>query len=387
MKLDLGQQPRAEKSRSPTQLQAPEELRELRLDTASVCLVLLVALASLYTCYLAAGIIVPLTVAAVLYLLLQPARRFLCERLHLPAALAAIVLIILVFALIGGIGFAIALPASGWIAKAPQGIHTLEQKLYFLREPIHYMRRGLEQFESAVSGPPGQRPIAVQQTTALDGVGLGILQGTRLAMSQLLVIVVVLFFLLAAGDAVLRSIVEILPRFGAKKRLVEIVLDTERNISAYLATITMMNAVVGVANGIQTWLCGLHDPLLWGTLAFLLNYIPILGPLTGIMAFFLVGLFTYDVIWWAFLPAGIYLAIHVAEGEAITPMLVAYRFTLNPVLVIMSLFFWHWMWGVIGALLAVPLLAITKIFCDRIEPLAPIGHLLGGSRKRYTAAT
>jgi predicted PurR-regulated permease PerM len=112
-------------------------------------------------------------------------------------------------------------------------------------------------------------------------------------------------------------------------------------------------------------------------MAFLLNYIPILGPMTGVVIFFLVGVVTFDWPWYAFVPAGIYLLIHIAEGETITPMLLAKRFTLNPVLVMVSLFFWHTIWGIPGALLAVPLLAIFKIVADRIEPLKPIGHIIG----------
>ena len=117
--------------------------------------------------------------------------------------------------------------------------------------------------------------------------------------------------------------------------------------------------------------------LLWGTVGFLLNYVPVLGPLTGVLVFFVVGLLSFASPWWAFVPAGGYLAIHVAEGEMITPHLLARRFTLNPVLVMVSLMFWYWMWGVPGALLAVPLLAIFKIVCDHIKPLMPIGHFIG----------
>jgi predicted PurR-regulated permease PerM len=103
--------------------------------------------------------------------------------------------------------------------------------------------------------------------------------------------------------------------------------------------------------------------------------------------FFVVGLFVYSTIWWAFLPAGIYLLIHVIEGETVTPMLLARRFTLNPVLVILSLFVWDWMWGVVGALLAVPLLAICKIVCDHIPHLTPLGHMIGGGRKGGDSAS
>jgi predicted PurR-regulated permease PerM len=118
----------------------------------------------------------------------------------------------------------------------------------------------------------------------------------------------------------------------------------------------------------------LGDPILWGSLAFLLNYVPILGPLTGIGVFFIVGIVTLGWPFQALLPAACYTMIHIAEGEIITPMLLAKRFTLNPVLIIISLFFWHLLWGIPGALLAVPLLAMFKIICDRVEPLKPVGH-------------
>jgi predicted PurR-regulated permease PerM len=147
----------------------------------------------------------------------------------------------------------------------------------------------------------------------------------------------------------------------------------------------MMNFFVGLANGISVWAFGLPDPLLWGTVAFLLNYIPILGALAGMVVFFFVGMFTFSSVLWALAPSGVYLAIHILEGETITPMLLARRFTLNPLLVIAALMFWDWLWGVAGALLAVPLLAVFKILCDNIEVLTPIGHVLGAEpnkRKR-----
>jgi predicted PurR-regulated permease PerM len=114
---------------------------------------------------------------------------------------------------------------------------------------------------------------------------------------------------------------------------------------------------------------------LWGATALLLNYIPILGPLFGTLIFLLAGMLSFDSLWWALLPPALY---HLLEGETLTPMLLARRFTLNPVLVILSLVFWFWMWGVLGAILAVPLLAILKIICDRLRPLKALGHFLEG---------
>jgi predicted PurR-regulated permease PerM len=104
----------------------------------------------------------------------------------------------------------------------------------------------------------------------------------------------------------------------------------------------------------------------------------ILGPLTGVAVFFVVGLLSFDTLWQALIPPAAYLLIHVLEGEWITPNLLARRFTLNPVLVIGSIIFWDWMWGIPGALLAVPMLAVFKIVCDRARPLAAVGHFIGG---------
>lgn len=366
---------------------ARDELRRNVPDTRTIALLILAVLATFYTLYLASDIIVPFVLAIVLNLLLQPARRFLSDKLRLPATLSSLLLIVALFGVIGAIGAAISVPASGWIAKAPQTLPTLEQKLSIMRKPIEYMHEGMQKIDQLLqqqqpSGNAGQT-VSVQQPSTLGrSVGLSVLAGTRAFVGELFTLLVVLFFMLSSGDSLLRRLVEILPRFRDKKRVVEISDEIERNISGYLATITMMNALVGIANGVSTWLCGLPDPLLWGTLAFLLNYVPILGPFCGMVIFFFVGLFTYSNFWPALLPAGIYLVVHVLEGETITPMLLASRFTLNPVLVIVSLFFWDWMWGVLGALLAVPLLAMLKIVCDRIPPLMSIGHMIGGSPKR-----
>jgi len=145
-----------------------------------------------------------------------------------------------------------------------------------------------------------------------------------------------------------------------------------------LATITVMNALVGVATACMAWLTGLGSPILWGTAAFLLNFVPILGPTAGVIIFLVAGIVTIEPLWAAFLPALLYFLIHCAEGETITPMLLAARFTVNPVLVTIGVIFWYWMWGVAGAILATPMLAILKIICDRIELLQSFGHFIGG---------
>jgi predicted PurR-regulated permease PerM len=173
-------------------------------------------------------------------------------------------------------------------------------------------------------------------------------------------------------------VAELLPKASRTASCAPLALNGEPNLSAYLVTITIMNAVVAVATAAAMYLCGVGDSLLWGAVAFLLNYIPILGPLFGTGIFLLAGMLTFDSLWWALLPPALYFGIHLVEGEALTPMLLARRFTLNPVLVILALVFWFWMWGVPGAILAVPLLAILKIVSDRVRPLKALGHFLEG---------
>ena len=217
-------------------------------------------------------------------------------------------------------------------------------------------------------------PVAVQGS----GLSDQLLSGTRSFASGLLETVLVLFFLLVSGDTFLRRLVEILPRFKNKRQAVDISQQIESDVSVYLFTITIMNVAVGVATGAVMAFCGVGDPILWGTVAFLLNYIPILGPMIGVVVFLLAGLLSIDLLWLTFLPTGLYLLIHLVEGETVTPMLLARRFTINPVLVILSLVFWYWMWGVPGAVLSTPMLAITKIICDRIRPLMAFGHFMEG---------
>ncbi len=363
-------------------LQARQVMAEANFSARNVSLVILAGLAILYTLYFAASIILPFVLAMVFGLLLGPPVTFMNQRLHVPRMLAALVAILALFSVAGGIGFAISVPAEEWIAKAPQSLPTLEAKLSFLRKPIALLQGVPAQVDKLVHqgqpAPKGQVvTVANQGGSGMGGVGLSVLTGTKAFLGELFTLIIVLFFLLADGDSLLRRFVEILPGFAEKKRAVQIAGEVEKNISLYLVTITIMNLLVGIANGLSVWAFGLPNPLLWGTAAFLLNYVPILGPVTGMVVFFFVGLFTFSNALWALAPSGVYLMIHMLEGETITPMLLARRFTLNPLLVIASLMFWDWLWGVTGALLAVPLLAVTKILCDHIEVLTPLGHLLG----------
>ena len=371
---------------------AVEAARAKALTTLSVCLTLLSVLATFYTLYFASAIVLPFVLAAVFNLLLSGPMRFLNGRLRVPKPLAALLLILVLFGIVGAIGAAISVPATGWISKAPQSLPALQAKLAFLQAPIQAAQDGMKKLQALMdqTGGPhaaGTEVIQVQSsgTSGLTSVGSSLLLGTRFFLGQVFTMLLMLFFLLYEGDSLLRRFVEIMPTWADKRRTVQITSEIERNVSLYLATITGMNLLVGVANLIQCWLLGMPNPLLWGVVAFLLNYIPILGPLTGVVIYFFVGLFAYPSVLHALLPPAIYLGIHFLEGETITPMLLARRFTLNPVLVMASLMFWDWLWGIPGAFLSVPLLAVFKIVCDHVDSLKAIGHVVGGAPRERGA--
>jgi len=353
---------------------AEEDDLPIPSDIKTVFLGGLFLLGMLAACYVAAEIVLPIVLAFVLSLVLQPAMRAL-ERLYLPRGIAAMLVILLLFGTLGGLGTALSGPAASWAQKLPTGVPKLQERLSFLSRPIAAFQKFADQAQGLAQGDqPKAVPVAVQGSALSDRL----LTGTRSFASGLLETVLVLFFLLVSGDTFLRRLVEILPRFKDKRQAVDISQQIESDVSAYLFTITIMNLAVGLATGTVVALCGVGDPVLWGTVAFLLNYIPILGPMIGVVVFLLAGLLSIDSLWAAFLPAGLYLLIHLVEGETVTPMLLARRFTINPVLVVLSLVFWYWMWGVPGAILSTPMLAITKIICDRIRPLMAFGHFIEG---------
>ena len=338
------------------------------LLAAQFTLLLLAAL------YLTRTIVLPIVLAILLKLLLQSGVRRL-ERLHIPRAVAALAMIVVVFVSLVSMGTVLSGPAHDWAEKLPEGLPRLRERLSFINGPIETVQHFLHNAESYmhVATSPEGAPAP-----ASSGLSELLFSGTASFASGLVTTIIVLFFLLISGDLFLRRLVEILPRFRDKRKAVLISQQIESDVAAYLLTVTIMNASVGVATYLVMWITGLGNPALWGVLAFLLNYIPVIGPIICLVMLLFAGMLAIDPLWQAFMPAAGFFAIHLVEGQFITPILVARRFTLNPVVVIISLIFWYWMWGVPGAILAVPVLAMIKIICDGIPPWAAIGHLIEG---------
>ena len=331
-------------------------------------------IAVIAVCYLAGDIILPIVLAFIFNLVLQPSVQML-ERIYIPRMLGSLMMIIALLTALVGMGAMLSVPAANWAHRLPNNNQHVQEKITALRMPLEAIQKFLNRAEGLTNTSDPNTPLVAVQNTGLSN---RLISGTQNFVSSLFETLLILFFMLISGDKFLRRFVEVLPRFKDKKQAIEITQQVQRDISAYLATITLMNLLVGIAATLITWGCGIEDPLLWGTIAFLLNYVPIIGPILVLIMFAAVGMLSLNGVWLSLLPAGLYFLVHVIEGETVTPMLLARRFTINPVLVIISLIFWHWMWGVPGAILSTPLLAITKIIFDRIDSLKPLGHVIEG---------
>jgi predicted PurR-regulated permease PerM len=187
---------------------------------------------------------------------------------------------------------------------------------------------------------------------------------------------VLLYLLLASGDLFLQKLVRVMPTMSDKKRAVEISHEIQQQISNYLFSVSLINTGLGIIVGGGLYWLGVPNAAMWGVLIALLNFIPYFGPFAGISLLAVVGLLTFDTLWKGLLPPAWYLLLHLLEANFITPVLLGRRFTLNPVVIFVSLMFWTWLWGVPGALLSVPILVSIKVICERVPSMSHISELL-----------
>ena len=322
----------------------------------------------------ASGFFIPIILAHLLDRLFSPIVRS-GARVGIPSPLGAAIVVVAFLGILGGGVYSLAGPATEWIESAPQKMRVAEYKLRGLTEPLEKVRQAAEEVDQATSTQDeGQQTIQVQDG---DSVGSILLSQTREFISGLLITVFLLYFLLASGDLLLRKIVRMLPLFRHRKKAVRIIRSIERDLSHYLGMVFLINVGLGIAVGGAMYLIGMPNPMLWGALAGLLNFVPYLGPAVNIAVVGLVALVSFESVGYALLAPLAYLVLNGIEASLVTPMVMGWRLRLNPVVVFIALTFWTWIWGIPGALLAVPILATVKIACDRVELLQPVGVLLG----------
>jgi predicted PurR-regulated permease PerM len=344
------------------------------LDIRSIALSGLFLLAVFGTLYVARSVFMPIVLALLLSFLLAPLVSGLA-RLHLPTPLGAALVLLAILAVVGYGAYWLSGPAAGWIEQIPQSLERLETKVQTMQPSVAEISQATQQVEVlAKGGPEPGTPVVEIQRPPLIGT---ILNQTLEAGAAIIVTIILLYFLLASGNLFLQKLVRVLPRFQDKRTAVTIVHQVEKDVSLYLLTVTMTNACLGVAVGMAMYGLGMPNPVLWGVMVGCFNFIPYLGDIASTIVLTLVASLTFDQLGRILLVPAVFFALTSLEGMIVTPLVVGNRLSLNPVAIFIWLLLWGWLWGIPGTLLAVPLLAVIKIICDHIAPLAPIGEFLG----------
>ncbi len=331
----------------------------------------LLFLAVMYTAYFARFLLIPVVLALVLSLVLSPLMRGLL-RTRMPPAIAAGVIIAV---LLGAFGFglySLAQPTASWLHRAPQVMRQVEDKISPIKKTVREVNAAAEKVEK-MTETKGATPTVKLEGTSLRELVYEHAKGFIVGTVSVLFLV---YFLLAWGDRMVLHAQTFCHARGMT-HFSDMFHVLQHEISHYLLTITVINSVLGLIVAVAMYLLEMPNPALWGVLAGVLNFAPYIGALSVLIVIAIVSLLTFPDIGTALLPPATFLALTTLEGQIITPQVVGRRLALNPLMVFLSIIFWFWLWGVIGALLAVPILAIVKIVADRTERLQTLGAVIG----------
>lgn len=341
---------------------------------SSSATIVLASLAVAYTLWATQELLLPVLLAMFFALIGNPIIRTL-EKIHIPRFVGALAVLSSGLACAVLLGSLMAEPAGKLMREVPQELREIAPKLRAVVKPVQDAKKGAESI-ARVAGGEDVNAVRLVRTEVNDPFR-SLTTTPRMIASVLAVVLLTLFFMIY-GANLQRKVLALLPGRQQKKLTVDILQSMEREMSRYVLTITIINTLLGLAfAGMLVWLgLAIPEALMWGTLAALLNYAPYVGPLIGIMAMLLMGFVHFDTPLEALLPSAIYLLLHTLEGQFVTPILLGRRMALSPLVLILGLMVFGWLWGIIGLLLAVPLLACTKVVLERVDGLGPWARLL-----------
>jgi len=355
-------------SRAPLRIAEP---LQTPFDVRSIALSGLFVLAVFYTIYFMRSILLPIVLALLLSYLFRPIVRGLAQ-LKIPLPVGAAFILIGFFALVGYGISALATPAVGWLQKAPEGLTELQHKLLPVKKSVAQVTQASGEIEKLTTANAETKTVEVKRHPITEILFMR----TPEFIASAVLLSILLYFLLVYDQVFIAKLVKLLPTLSDKKTAVGIAHDIESQVSRYLFTITSINACLGLAVGTAVGVLGLPNPVMWGVMVALLNFVPYVGAFTGIICMTIGATLSFESLGYALIFPSVYLAFGTLEGSLITPWVMGRSLTLNPVIILLSLTFWGWMWGIVGIILAVPILAAFKIFCAHVKPLEPIAEFL-----------
>lgn len=340
----------------------PQRNRETWQLVANVSITGLFALAILATLYLMRDVAVPLILAWVVANILLPVVGWLEQR-KVPRIIAVVmVTIALILVLLTIIGL-LSLPMTYWLGRATELSALLKQKLALLSEPLTFLKELMGSIGQG--GGAGGPAFRVEGDTNIVG---GIFAIVTPAVSQAILFLGALVFYLIYQKKIKARSVLVLPSRDSRLTALRILSDIERNTTIYFGTFTIVNICLGIVTTGLAWLVGLPNPMLWGVLAAVVNYVPYIGVAIMVCVLFVVGLFTFPSVGEAIVAPLVYIGMTTIEGHFITPAFMGRKMTLNPFAVFLAIGFWTWMWGPIGAFVAVPMLMTTTVTFRHLFP-------------------
>jgi predicted PurR-regulated permease PerM len=304
----------------------------------------------------------PVTAALVIAIALVPLLEWL-ERRRVPSGLAALICLLLFIAIANIAVASIVLPASEWVRLLPERIPRIRETL----APLLDVYASLERFIDDIVGQFGSESAAASRMVTVEPPNsmLDLIATSAPHMAiQIFFAILVIFFFLAGWTRMRKQTITTRASFDGALTTARVIQQVVDATSTYLGTITLVNVSMGALVALFLWMLEMPTPLMWGGIVAVLNYIPYLGPIASVLLLALGGLMAFADPWYALLPALAFAGIHVVEANIVTPALVGRRLTINPLLILVALSFWAWVWGTTGALLAVPLLIILKTVLD-----------------------
>jgi len=342
-------------------------------NIATLARLLFIILGLLAFAYFARGVVVPVLLACMAAMILATPVHWLL-RCRIPIIIASALVVTFFVVGIGSAIVHLGRPAVEWLETAPENLPRLRAKFQHLLRPAARLTEAASTVGNLATGAPASEVQAVEVKD--NHVANTFFTWTGTLIAGVGETVGLLFLLLASGDLFLHKLVRLMPRLRDKKQAVEVSRQIQQSISTYLLSVSLINVCLGVVVGACFWALGLPNAMMWGGVTAFANFIPYLGLILGMVAVGLAGLLAFDSFGQGLLPVGVYCAVHLIEANVITPLILGRRFALNPVVIFVALIFFAFLWGVIGALLAVPLLVTLKAVCERVTALAPLGELL-----------